>query len=116
MLIEQVVTNLLENVGKHTAGIKHLQLRVSVKDGQAVFEIEDDGCGIPEEHLGRIFNGYYEVKETPIDSQKGNAGIGLSVCDAIIKAHGGAIWAENKPTGGMRLSFVLDTEEVGHEQ
>lgn len=116
MLIEQVVTNLLENAVKHAAGMKHLQLCVSVKDGQAIFEIEDDGCGIPGEYLGRIFSGYYESKETPIDSQKGNAGIGLSVCDTIIKAHGGAIWAENKPTGGMKFSFALDTEEVSHEQ
>lgn len=116
MLIEQVVTNLLENAVKHAAGMKHLQLCVSVKDGQAIFAIEDDGCGIPEEYLGRIFSGYYESKEKPIDSQNRNAGIGLSVCDTIIKAHGGAIRAENKSTGGMRFSFVLDTEEVSHEQ
>lgn len=116
MLIEQVVTNLLENAVKHAEGMQHLQLRVSTCAEQAIFEIEDDGCGIPEENLDRLFSGYYDSKGKPVDSKKRTAGIGLSVCATIIKAHGGTIRAENKATGGMRFTFTLDTEEVTHEQ
>ena len=56
-LIEQVLINLLENAVLHAAGMTELCLRVRVQGGKAVFEVADNGCGIPEEQLGALFSG-----------------------------------------------------------
>lgn len=115
ILIEQVVVNLLENAVQHAVGMTRLSLRVFVLGGQAIFEIEDDGCGIREDRLERLFTGYYEPKDQPADSQKRNFGIGLSVCATIIRAHGGDIRAENLKSGGAVFRFTLNLEDSTHE-
>ena len=83
---------------------------------KAIFEIEDDGCGIKKERLNHIFKGDYEVLESSSDSRKKNAGIGLSVCATIVKAHGGEISAENKKSGGAVFRFELEKEEMTDEE
>lgn len=115
LLIEQVLVNILENAVQHASGMTELTLRVFVSGCQAVFEIEDNGCGINHKRLDTLFTGYYPAETTVADSQKKNAGIGLSVCATIIKAHGGTISAENMTAGGARFRFTLDTEEISHE-
>ena len=77
---------------------------------KAIFEIEDNGCGILEEKLKDIFNGIYTTC-TELSDGKNNAGIGLSVCASIIKAHGGVIKAENVKTGGCIFRFILNMED-----
>lgn len=115
ILIEQVLTNLLENAVKHAQGMTELILRVSVKGNQAVFEVIDDGCGIPRERLEQIFSGCALPEAVPADNQKRSAGIGLSVCASIIRAHGGIIEACNRPEGGAVFRFALNTEETEDE-
>lgn len=110
ILVEQVLINLLENSVQHGKGLTKLLFRVYINGKKAIFEVEDDGCGIPEERLDSIFTGYYDAKQA--DSHNKNSGIGLSVCATIIKAHGGDIKAENMRTGGARFSFTLDVEEM----
>ena len=114
ILIEQVLINILENAVQHAEGMTKLALRVFTLGKQAIFEIEDNGCGIEQEYLNRIFNGYYEAKEEPADNKK-NAGIGLSVCATIVRAHGGNIAAENRKDGGAVFRFSLATEEIDDE-
>lgn len=109
LLIEQVAVNMLDNAAQHAIGMKNLSLSVSVSDEKAVFEIEDDGCGISPEKIKEIFAGNYSTSFSPSDV-KNNAGIGLSVCASIIKAHGGEIRAENIKDRGCRFSFVLSLE------
>lgn len=115
ILIEQVIVNILENAVQHAEGMTKLVFRVFVLGGQAVFEIEDDGCGIDTKHLPQIFSGYYFTENEVIDSHKKNAGIGLSVCATIIRGHGGSIKAENRKTGGAVFRFILDAEEVNDD-
>ena len=115
ILIEQVIVNILENAVQHAEGMTELSLRVFSRENKAVFEITDNGCGIREERLPHIFSGSYGSDNPVADGQKRNAGIGLSVCASIIRAHGGTITAENRPTGGTLLRFVLDMEEFKHE-
>ena len=115
ILIEQVLVNLLENAVDHAKGMTSLKLNVFSAEEKVVFEVEDDGCGINKEKLKNIFDGYYMSEETPNDSGKRHMGIGLSVCSAIIKAHGGQLRAENKKTGGMIFRFSLDLQEVADE-
>lgn len=114
ILMEQVIVNILENAVQHAAGMTQLILRVSIIQQQAVFEILDDGCGIPLKRLETIFTGYDTAEHKMADSRK-NAGIGLSVCATIIKAHGGIMQADNRRTGGAVFRFVLDTEGTSHD-
>lgn len=116
VLIEQVMVNILENAVQHAKGMTELRLRVYIKDDKAVFEIHDNGCGIPKDKLPNIFTGYYESEEAPADRQKRNMGIGLSVCASIIKAHDGEIIAENKKEGGCVFRFMLELEKEEYEQ
>lgn len=111
MLIEQVIVNILENAVHHAKGFTKLSLRVFVIDRKAIFEIADNGCGIDKDRLDTIFLGYSNTLGDTSDAQKRNAGIGLSVCATIIKAHGGSITAENAQSGGAIFRFSLSTEE-----
>ena len=116
VLIEQVLINILENAVFHAEGMTELNLRVSVRGKQAVFEVEDNGCGILRERLDKIFTGFFEKKGLPSDGRKSNMGIGLSVCAAIIQAHGGNIEAGNREGGGAVFRFFLEREVTDDEQ
>lgn len=115
MLIQQVLMNLLENAVLHAEGMTTLMLRVFTLGSRAVFEVKDDGCGIPKERLRTLFTGTLP-SESGADSGKHGMGIGLSVCAAIIKAHGGEIKAESKPGEGTTIRFWLETEEIETEE
>lgn len=113
MLIQQVLMNLLENAALHAKGMTKLVLKVFTVDDRAVFEVTDDGCGIPKERLKKLFSGTGGTDpDAPADSRKHGMGIGLSVCAAIIKAHGGEIRAESRPGEGTTIRFWLKTEEI----
>ena len=115
ILIEQVMVNILENAVQHAEGMTSLKLRVFTLGQQAIFEIKDNGCGIHPKRMDTLFTGYDTRVQEMADSQKKNAGIGLSVCATIIKAHDGSIKAENAKTGGAVFRFVLNTEHIDHE-
>jgi len=77
--------------------------------------VADNGCGIRTDRLDSLFRGY-SSREKEADGSKRGAGIGLSVCATIIKAHGGTITAENARTGGAAFRFALALEEDVYEQ
>ena len=111
VLMTQVIINMLENAVQHAKGMQNLVLRVTTEGDEAVFEIIDDGCGIPKERMDRIFTGYFETGDLPADNQKRNMGIGLSVCASVIKAHESEITVENRKEGGCCFRFALKMEE-----
>lgn len=115
-LIQQVLFNLLENAVVHAHGMTKLMLTVTVKGKHAVFCVSDNGCGIPKERLNNLFSGYGEAYEQSVDSRRAGMGIGLSVCEAIIKAHGGEIWGGNRAEGGAVIYFTLEREDEKNEQ
>lgn len=114
MLIEQVLMNLLENAVFHGKGMKMLSLRVVAQDNMAIFQVADDGCGMSKEKVASLFSEHGEVSERPADGNKHNMGIGLSVCETIIRAHGGRIWAESEEGHGSTFCFALEME-VEHD-
>ena len=116
MLIEQVLMNLLENAVQHARGMNWLMIQVTLQKQQAIFDVLDNGAGIPREMLPHLFDGFPEKNKIPSDGKKRNMGIGLSVCASIIHAHGGTIKARNRPEGGADIRFVLDLEEKEHDQ
>ena len=105
MLMQQVLINLLENAMLHAEGMTELLLKVSVSDNKAIFEIKDNGIGIDEDRVNALLKGSFESKNPSADAGKNNAGIGLSVCASIIKAHGGKITAENQRKGGALFLY-----------
>ena len=115
MLMEQVLINLLENAVQHAIGATQIVLRVITYENQAVFEIQDNGCGIPPERMPYLFSGYFLPGERVADNTKRNAGIGLSLCATIIRAHGGTIEAFNNVNGGATFRFALKSEEMTDE-
>ena len=115
-LIEQVLINLLENAVLHAHGMTTLKISVHAEEDKLVFSVEDDGCGIPTSRIKTIFTGATPSEDEIADSHKHNTGIGLSVCATIINAHGGAISAENIPSGGAKFTFYLTMEDDTDEQ
>jgi len=110
VLIEQVLSNLCENAvihGKDTTRI-HLSLR---SDGKyAHFSVADNGCGITEKDLPNLFDGTLKHNETSSGDGKRNMGLGLSVCLAIVRAHGGSMTVKNLSPTGAEFSFLLPLE------
>lgn len=110
ILIEQVLMNLLENAVFHAHGMENLWLRVELQENRAIFRVVDDGCGIPAERMDGLFTGLLD-SAAPTDTSRSNMGIGLSVCSAIVKAHGSEIHAKNRSEGGAEFWFALEMED-----
>ncbi len=107
MLISQVINNLLENTQKHAKGQKSdVVIEVKEMEDFVSFIIADNGPGIDERILPALFHFSVTTKEPCRDSTRG-LGIGLSICKTIISAHGGEIYADNRPEGGAQIMFTL---------
>ena len=106
ILIEQVMTNLLENAVRHGKNTTHIALSVHQEGENAVFAVQDNGGGIPPKLLPVLFSGTLRHSDTPTGDGKRNMGLGLSVCNAIVRAHGGTMHAQNKD-GGAEFIFCL---------
>jgi len=116
-LIRQVLINLLDNAIKHT--LPDGDIRISVVQAEnlhfAVFKITDSGSGISQEDLPHLFQMFY-TSRTQIADAKHGIGLGLTICDAIIKAHGGTIEAKNRiDRTGAEFTFTLPMEVQMHE-
>ena len=112
ILIEQVLSNLLENAAVHGQTVSCIQLNVQREEAYACFTVRDDGCGIPPKELPKLFDGTLKRSETPSGDGKRNMGLGLSVCMAIVRAHGGTMQAKNLDHGA-EFSFRLPLSEKG---
>jgi two-component system sensor histidine kinase KdpD len=110
VLMEQVLTNLLENAAKYTPPGTPLDIEASVGEEGVTVEVSDRGPGIPVDELERVFAKFHRL---PGDERVPGSGLGLAICRAIVTAHGGRIWAENREGGGARFRFVLPLEGAG---
>lgn len=110
LLIEQVIMNLLDNSVHHGCGVTRIGVDVAVKDGFASVSVSDNGVGIDPKIIPDLFKGQL----SPSDQNKFR-GIGLSVCQTIINAHGGKINAKNLPECGCEFTFTLPLEEFENE-
>lgn len=114
MLIKQVIVNLLENAIRHSGDREHIQLHLFRQDDWAVVEVRDRGRGISPEVSRAVQSGRQLTDNLSGDSSRG-MGIGLSVCQSIIKAHDGFFAAGNDPEGGAVFRFGLPMEEIKDE-
>ncbi len=108
VLIEQVIVNLVENVIRHTPEESPVEISVGVEDHHVVVEVADRGPGVPAGEEERVFERNYRGPNAR--REDGGMGLGLTLCRAIIGAHGGRIWLENRPSGGTIVLFTLPIE------
>lgn len=104
-LMEQALLNLVENAVKYTDQGGHVDVAASVSDGRLTLTVSDDGCGIPKEHLPRIFERFYRVDKGRSRSQ-GGTGLGLSIVRHVATIHGGKVRVTSEP--GVGSQFVID--------
>lgn len=110
--LEQVIENLMENALKYIPPQSTIEVGSSVDESGILVWVEDNGTGIPEEDLPRIFERFYRVDKGR-SREKGGTGLGLSIVKRIIGLHDGTVSAENVEGGGFRIlmRFPLNSEE-----
>ena len=106
-LFEQAVSNVLINAVNYTPEGSEINISSYLKDDGLILEISDNGPGVSEDQLGRIFEKFYRVKGSP----GGGVGLGLTLTKSIIEAHGGFIFAANKKGGGLEFRITLPVEK-----
>ena len=111
ILIRQVLSNLLENAAFHAEGAENVRVTLRVEGDEAVFEVSDDGAGIPEAKLKTLFDPSAAQPSDSAAHSRNNMGIGLSVCRTIVMAHGGTLSARNLKGGGACFRFTLPMKE-----
>jgi two-component system sensor histidine kinase KdpD len=111
-LIVQMLSNLVENCTKYTPAETTVVIRADVADSNAVISVEDDGPGFPPGDLERLFDKFERGRT------EGNivgVGLGLAICRAVARLHGGDIRAVRVKSGGARFEITLPLKPAGHE-
>jgi two-component system sensor histidine kinase KdpD len=103
-LIGQVLGNLLENAAKYTPPRTTISISAEPGPDEIVVSVADEGPGLPPGEEERIFDKFHRAAP---EGAQGGVGLGLSICKAIVQAHGGTISAENLPAGGAVFRFTL---------
>ncbi|MBU2568376.1 MAG: sensor histidine kinase [Elusimicrobia bacterium] len=105
-LIKRVLNNILFNSLHHTSAGGKIWLNVGHDDGNVLFEVGDDGVGIPEEYRTKIFEKFVQVERRRARLRTGT-GLGLTFCKMAVELHGGKIWVESEEDRGSRFFFTL---------
>ncbi|MCL2447666.1 MAG: ATP-binding protein, partial [Polyangiaceae bacterium] len=104
VLVEQLFVNLLENAVKYSPEKSSLTISAHRDGGELVVEVADRGPGVPPEFAQKIFEKFCRLPGT---HDRGGAGLGLAICQAIVDAHGGRIWVDRRGGGGAVFRFTL---------
>ncbi len=108
LMIDQVLTNLLENAVRYTPPESPIDVSAYIEGEQAIVSVADRGPGIPPDDLERVFDKFYRVLngQHPAGYPMGS-GLGLAVSKGLVEAHGGRIWAELREGGGLIIFVTL---------
>jgi signal transduction histidine kinase len=101
---ERVLFNLVTNALRHTPADGSVAVRAERRDSDLLLHVEDSGEGLPEDAPARMFERFWRADRARTGS---GAGLGLAIARGLVEAHGGRIWAENRPQGGACISFTL---------
>jgi two-component system sensor histidine kinase KdpD len=108
-LIEQALGNLLENCARHTPADTIVRVRAQRHGGEVVVSVEDYGGGLPDAELEQVFA---KFNRGAVEGGGTDIGLGLAICRAIVRLHGGRAWAENVAGGGTAFRFTLPLEDA----
>lgn len=110
-LFAQVIVNLLDNAMKYSEPDTPIEIGAIQTDDHIEISVADRGVGIPEDEIPHIFEKFYRA--TTVNGQ-GGSGLGLSICQGIVEAHGGKIWVESRSEGGtcFIISLSLQPENL----
>jgi two-component system sensor histidine kinase KdpD len=106
ILMEQIITNLINNALIHTHVDSSIQIEILENENGLEIEIEDNGSGFPEEEIPFVFDKFYKLKQ----SSKGGVGLGLSIVKGFIEAMNGQIKLENKANSGSKFTIFIPCE------
>jgi two-component system, OmpR family, sensor histidine kinase KdpD len=106
-LFEQVLSNILLNAASYAPLGSTILITAGTRDDNVFLQVCDEGQGVPEELLARIFDKFYRLPGT----QSGGTGLGLAVAKSIVEAHKGTIEAENRRKGGLQITILLPLEQ-----
>jgi two-component system sensor histidine kinase KdpD len=107
-LIDQVLSNLLENAARYTPPATVVRLRARREAHELVVSVEDFGPGLPAGDIERVFA---KFEHGSPEAKAGGMGLGLAICRAIVGLHGGRIWAEKLPLGGSAFRFTVPLDK-----
>jgi len=104
--LRQVYDNLVENAGKYSSEGSRIGLGAELGVNELLLWVQDEGVGVPAEHLSRIFERFHRVDKGR-SRETGGTGLGLSIVKHIVEWHEGRVWAESAKSGGLRVVFSL---------
>lgn len=115
--VDQIVRNLLGNAAKYTPSGTKVVVNVAREGGEVAIRVLDEGRGVPEESIERLFELFYRDPDSA--RTVAGSGIGLFVCASLVGAMGGRIWAKRRPEGGSEFGFTLrvlaaDEDDLDH--
>jgi two-component system sensor histidine kinase KdpD len=110
ILMEQAFFNLLENVARYTPAGTEIEIRARVEDERAIISVGDSGPGLPPGTENQVFDKFFRGDSSPADGRRG-VGLGLAICQAIVRAHGGQISARNRSGGGAEFVISLPCDQ-----
>jgi signal transduction histidine kinase len=104
--ISRVLSNLIGNALQYTPAGGKVEVLASRKEGGIRVVVQDSGSGFAAADLSRVFEKFYRGEQARTRAT-GGAGLGLAIAQAIVEAHGGHMWASNRPAGGAQVGFFL---------
>ena len=105
--IQRVLANLIENALKFSPPASRVHVRITATRQEAIVRVVDQGPGLPEEELERVFEPFYRRPATG-----SGAGLGLAIARGFAAANGGRVWAESRPGQGATFALALPVVEV----
>jgi signal transduction histidine kinase len=104
--VQRVLHNLLTNAIRHTPPDGAIAIVVSPHEHDVTVAVEDTGEGVSSDAAERMFDRFWRADSSRTST---GSGLGLAIARALVEAHGGRIWVENRPSGGARIAFTLPT-------
>jgi signal transduction histidine kinase len=112
--VRQVIVNLVENAAAYSKEGTKITVKAKAVDGNELeISVSDEGVGIPQEDLERIFDKFFRGSQDR--RNPGGTGLGLAICQAIVQNHGGRIWAESEIGRGSTFRFTLPAARNGKQ-
>ena len=104
--ITQIISNLVKNALDFVPENGRVTIRAQKLDQETLFTVEDNGTGIDPKHADNLFKKFYQI-DSSLKRSYGGTGLGLTICQGLVEAHGGKIWLDKEYTQGASFKFVI---------